>query len=447
MSAKIRNLQARKAEQIKATRAFNDATDASASAENRAWTDAESADYAALLASVEQTNQAIVREQALALEEAGMVAAVPGRSHVEIPAAAQIGVTENVAADPNRGFQSLGDFARAVAGAGMASRTGRALDQRLAPLAAAPGSFAGEGNGADGGIIVPPGFSSSIFTLSLGEDALLPLTDQMNIDGNTMLIPKDETTPWGTNGIRAYWQGEAGAGTAVKPVFGGMNLRLHKLLALAPVSDEMVQDTSALNSYLPMKVATSIRWKANEAILFGAGNGTPVGALAGGAVVTVAKDGSQATNTLSSTNLANMISRLPPGSFGKSIWLINNSVLPALFTMNQGNYPVYLPLGAGVGGLQNSPYGTLLGRPVVVSQHAKAFSSQGDVLLVDLSYYQSITKAEGMQSATSMHLYFDADAMAFRTTFRMDGQPKISAPISPANGSVTMSPFVQLGAR
>jgi hypothetical protein len=69
------------------------------------------------------------------------------------------------------------------------------------------------------------------------------------------------------------------------------------------------------------------------------------------------------------------------------------------------------------------------------------------VLLVDLSYYQAITKAEGIQTATSMHLYFDADAMAFRTTFRMDGQPKLAAPISPANGTKTLSPFVQLGAR
>lgn len=34
-----------------------------------------------------------------------------------------------------------------------------------------------------------------------------------------------------------------------------------------------------------------------------------------------------------------------------------------------------------------SPYGMLLGRPVFVSQHANTFSSAGDVLLADLSYY------------------------------------------------------------
>jgi len=121
--------------------------------------------------------------------------------------------------------------------------------------------------------------------------------------------------------------------------------------------------------------------------------------------------------------------------------------LPALFTLTLGNYPIYLPVGINVGGIQVSPYGSLLGRPVFVSQHANTFSGQGDVLLADLSYYQTITKAGGMQTATSMHLYFDADLTAFRTTFRMDGQSKLAAPISPAKGSASLSPFVQLGAR
>ncbi len=84
---------------------------------------------------------------------------------------------------------------------------------------------------------------------------------------------------------------------------------------------------------------------------------------------------------------------------------------------------------------------------MIVSQHANTFSSLGDVLLVDLSYYQTITKAGGMQTATSMHLYFDADMTAFRTTFRMDGQSKIAAPITPAKGTATLSPFIQLAAR
>jgi hypothetical protein len=197
----------------------------------------------------------------------------------------------------------------------------------------------------------------------------------------------------------------------------------------------LLDDANALTSYLPEKVAVSIRWKANESILFGAGNGIPLGCMNGGAIVTVAKESGQATQTLLTQNLAKMIARLPPGSFTNAVWIVNNDVLPALFTLTLGNYPIYLPVGQSVGGIQLSPYGTLLGRPVFVSQHANTFSSQGDVLLVDLSYYQTITKAGGMQTATSMHLYFDADLTAFRTTFRMDGQSKIHEPDRPGQGS------------
>jgi HK97 family phage major capsid protein len=331
-----------------------------------------------------------------------------------------------------------------------ADKPGQSIDARLLQGgigAAAPSNYGNEAVGQDGGFLVPPQFSQEIFRLSLGEDSLLPLTDNVEISGNSMAFPKDETTPWGTNGIRAYWQGEAASGTPTKPVLGLATLRLKKLMALVPTTDELLDDANALTSYLPEKVAVSIRWKANESILFGAGNGIPLGCMNGGAIVTVAKESGQPTQTLLTQNLAKMIARLPPGSFTNAVWIVNNDVLPALFTLTLGNYPIYLPVGQSVGGIQLSPYGTLLGRPVFVSQHANTFSSQGDVLLVDLSYYQTITKAGGMQTATSMHLYFDADLTAFRTTFRMDGQSKIQNPIAPAKGANALSPYIQLAAR
>lgn len=439
----VRVLQGKDTEAMVAMRTLSE----KAEAENRDFTPDEQASYDGLKATRVSLKSRIERQNELDLAEAGMAALPRQGTTVVVPAASTLQVTENVAADPQRGFKSFGDFAKAVRGASFASRSGMAMDSRLAPMAAAPSTFANEAAGSDGGILIPPGFSTNIFTLSLGEDALLPLTDNLEIEGNNMMIPKDETTPWGTNGIRAYWQAEANAGTQTKPVLSAMDLRLKKMLALVPVTDELAADTSALTAYLPMKVALSIRWKTNDAILFGAGGGIPTGALSGNAAVVQAKDSGQATLTLSASNLANMISRLPPGSYPRAVWIINNNVLPALFTMTLGNYPIYLPGGANVGGIQMNPYGSLLGRPIIVSQHAKSFTSQGDVTLMDLSYYQAITKAEGVQTATSMHLYFDADAMAFRTTFRMDGQPKIAAPISPANGSTTLSPFVQLAAR
>ena len=434
MSKQLREIQARKASLVKEARSITDI----AAGEDRDLNDEEVTSFDALRARIDAASTAIDREAALIAEEA------------RLATSAAIGpiVTDPRENDPLHGFANVGEFMVAVY---HAEKYGKAPDGRLliggGMNAAAPSSFANESAGQDGGFLVPPQFAQDIFKLSTGEDSLLPLTDNVEISGNSMAFPKDETTAWGNNGIRAYWQGEAAQATATKPVLGISTLRLKKLMALVPTTDELLEDANALSTYLPEKVALSIRWKTNESILFGAGAGLPMGCMSGGSVITVAKESGQATQTLNAQNLAKMISRLPSGSFGRAVWIINNDVLPALFTLTLGNYPIYLPNGLAVGGIQVSPYGTLLGRPVIVSQHANTFSSLGDVLLVDLSYYQTITKAGGMQTATSMHLYFDADMTAFRTTFRMDGQSKIAAPITPAKGTATLSPFIQLAAR
>ncbi len=447
MSKKLRELQARKsalvsdkAESLKQASVLLDA----AAAENRDLsTDEQAAFDKCRLEASGRTNE-IERIQAQIDVEQELIAA---QAQIGVQEAIGIIITENVESDPKRGFKSVGEFMQAVY---RAEKFGQTPDPRLLIGAAAPSTYSNEGAGQDGGFFVPPEFSKDIFTLSLGEDSLLPLTDEVEINGNSMAFPKDETTPWGTNGIRAFWQGEAATAVSTKLALGLATLRLKKLMALVPTTDELLEDANALASYLPGKIADSIRWKTNEAILFGAGAGVPIGCISSPAIVTVAKESGQSTATLLPANLAKMVSRLPAGSYNKAVWIINNDVLPALFTLTLGNYPIYLPCGCMTGsggGIQGNPYGILLGRPIVVSQHAASFSSQGDVILADLSYYQTITKAGGMQTATSMHLYFDADLTAFRTTFRMDGQPKIVAPINPAKGSSTLSPFIQLGSR
>lgn len=389
------------------------------------------------MAASQQLRAQITNLEALADAEAGMGTALDLGQQAQVT-----GTKTNVADDPKRGFKSFGEYAKAVrAGAG-----GRP-DERLLIGAAAPTTFSNESSGGDGGFAVPPEYSREIWNLSLMEDSLIPMTDNTPINGNSMVFPQDETTPWGTDGVRAYWAAEAVAATQTKVKMGVASLRLNKLMALMPITDELTEDAAALGAYLLDKGATSIRWKANEAIFQGTGAGQPQGLMNSAAMVEVAKEAGQAASTLDPKNLAKMIARLPPGSYGKSVWVIGPDSLPALFTLSLGNYPIYLPQGGGVPALQGSPYGSLLGRPVMVSQHAEAFSSAGDVQLHDLSYYRTITKAGGIETATSMHLFFDAGATAFRVTFRMDGAPKLKAAISQAKGSNTLSPFVRLGAR
>ena len=421
-SKALRDLQSKKAALVASARAISDLS----ASENRDLTEDESSRFDALSAQIIGVNASISREELLAAEEETVQVVA---SHVQ----------DRSDLDEKRGFNSFGEFAKAIQQAAVGHA---ATDKRL--LAAAPSTFGGESSGQDGGFLIPPEFSRTIFTLSQTEDSLLPMTDNIDIGGNSMVFPKDETTPWGTDGVRAYWQAEATLATATKPKLGTSILRLHKLMALVPLTDELVSDTNALDSYLPEKVAASIRWKTNESLLFGSGSGQPLGAFTGGAAIVQAKDSGQAASTVSLSNITNMISRLIPGCYPRSVWLITPDALPSLFGLTLGNYPIYLPINSGA---QGSPYGTLMGRPIMVTQHASAFSSQGDIALVDMSYMRAITKAGGIQTATSLHLYFDADATAFRATFRVDAQPKIVAPVAQAKASKTLSAFIQLAAR
>ena len=437
-SKKMRSLQAQKAEVVKQMRALSDA------AGENAFSAEDQAKYDGLKAKKASLEAAIDREAELVAEEAQL-----GRA--ELPDGAVV-ITERKEKDAKGGFASLGEFGRSV----VLAATGRAADRRLVFgdidergefKAAAPTTYGNELSGVDGGFLVPPQFASDIFTLSLGEDALLPYCDNIDLaTGNSMVFPKDETTPWGTDGIRMYWQAEAGAGTQTKPKLGTLSLRLHKVLGLVPVTDELMGDASALGTYLGKKLGIHLRWKVNEAIINGSGAGQPQGVTVSAANTVVAKDSGQATLTLSNLNVANMRSQLPPGSYGTAVWLIHPTVMGALLTLNNSGFPYFMPWGSPRGVLQQTPLDLLWGRPIIYSQHAAAFTSQGDVQLMDLQYYQTITKG-GPQMATSMHLYFDADAMAFRLTYRIDGKSKIAAAITQAKGSTKLSPFLQLAAR
>jgi HK97 family phage major capsid protein len=236
MSKNIRTLQAKKAATVEAARALL------AAAGDNDLTAEQQTQYDAAMATVASLNARIDRETQLAAEEAATDRVVAIRDD------AVISTRDNREDDSKHGFKSFGQYAQAVIAAGMG--TGRP-DERLFIGAAAPTTTANEASGADGGWMVPPDYSRELFRMSLMDDALLPYTANVNVESNSMVFPKTEQTPWGTNGVRAYWQAEAVAGTQTKPVLGTQALRLHKLLALTPLTDELVADTNALEGLVP----------------------------------------------------------------------------------------------------------------------------------------------------------------------------------------------------
>lgn len=435
----IKQLQALQAKRKEAVDAMAAITNAAAARDGAMLTDEERQQFDAHAASVATLDQDIGRARAA-------IEATRGGSAVEIPDHARISSSDNLRDSPTHGFRSFGEFAMACVNA---SAPDAQVDQRLLIGAAstAPGSYGNTSSGADGGYLVPPEFSTAIVENAYNEQmSFVPMTDNTPVQGNGMTFPVDETTPWGTAGIKAYWNDEAGAGQESKVKLDPAQLRLKKLTALVPLTEEMLSDATAISAYVSRKVPEAITFKTNEALWSGSGAGKPKGFYAAnGLLVSVAKEASQTADTIVAQNISKMRARMSSRSWRRAIWCINNDALPQLdnllYATGQTNAVMYNPNGGRFG------YGTLLGRDVMVTDFNETVGDKGDIVLVDWGMYRTITKAGGMETATSMHFWFDRGITAFRTTFRIDGQPSIAAPVTPNKGSNSLSPIVTLDAR
>lgn len=348
---------------------------------------------------------------------------------------------KNPADEKTFGFESFGAFARVVANA---SR-GLGGDVRLDRFKAASlSTYGSEGVGADGGFAVPPEYSAEIARLIGGQSSLYQLTDRQTTASNQVVIPVDQTSDWQTSGgIQAYWESEASAIAQSKPSFENRSVRLHKLAALVPVTDEMLEDAPGIDSYLRSKVPAKMDFKLSHAIVWGTGAGQPQGIQNAASLVSVAKESGQTADTINATNVLKMYARMPADGLANAVWLIHPDALPQLPLMTIGNFPAYVPPG----GMTGNVFGTLLGRPVIPHQVCETVGDLGDIMFVDFSKYLTVTKSTGVVAETSMHLWFDQNATAFRFTMRVAGQPWLSSTITQRDGSNAQSYYVTLAER
>lgn len=423
---------------------------ARADAEKRALTDEEEAEIEALTQDFEMLEAEIDRRQRLIAQNARL--ADPTGRKTEPDDAQNRGQRKpRVPAAPRNpddvgkgGFRSFGEFAMSVKNAVRAPVAG--IDPRL--ISNAPTTVGTEGVGEDGGFAVPPDFRREIMQKVMADESLLARTDQQTSGSNQVTIPVDETTSWqSSGGVQAYWEGENAQFTQSKPALDNVTVRLNKVTALVPVTSELLEDAPLMSSYLRRKVPEKIDFKVTNAIFDGTGAGQPKGILQSDALVSVAKESGQAADTIQFLNITKMWTRMYAPCRQRAVWLVNQDIESALMSMEfpstAGTFPVFLPAG----GLSQSPFSTLMGRPVIPTQAAKTLGDKGDIVLADLTQYLSVLKVGGLRQDVSMHLWFDYDTTAFRFILRMGGQAWWKAAISPLNGTNTLSCFVTLDER
>ena len=344
--------------------------------------------------------------------------------------------------DRSAGFKSAGHFAHEVMK--MAGNRGPSEVMQKWVTKTGPSSSMNEGSLADGGALVPPEYADRILEHVLSDVDILPRTDQYTLRGNTIEFPAHDNPDWEQDkGVSSSKTAEGGQKGQSIPELEMVGLKLRKETVIVPATDEMLEDASLLEQFITREGGRKIRWKVNNKLYRGNGVGEALGVINSPATLTQAASG--VSTSIQTNDIIKMFARMPEEYIAGAVWMYNRRLLDQLLTLKIGDTPVMMMPG----GMNERPYSSILGVPAISSEHCSAVNTVGDISLINWSQYITATKANALQTAMSIHLWFDYDVTAFRFVFRYDGQPWFKRPIPAGTGDAneTMSAFVTLGVR
>lgn len=347
----------------------------------------------------------------------------------------------------DRPFGSLGEQLLAIKDS---YSPGGRVDERL--FAAASGN--NQGVPSEGGFLVAPEFAPEIQDpLAADPNNLLAMTDNYPVTGESLTFNANGETSRATGsrfgGVQGYWIKEADQITKSKPKFREAKVEPQEMAVLLYATDKLLRNAPALAQWFSRAASEEIAFMCGDAIVNGSGVGKPLGLLNSGSLITVAKETSQANDTIQQENISKMWARLHPRARQNAIWLHNVDVEPQLDALSTVVKNV-----AGtenVGGYANKVFDserrTLKGRPLVASEFCGTLGDVGDLILADLGAYLTGTAVAGLLNAMSIHVRFEYAETCFRTMFALDGQPWLGSALTPYKGSNTLSTHIALAAR
>lgn len=341
-----------------------------------------------------------------------------------------------------RPFGSLGEQLVAVY---QAARNPHSIDPRLMAL-----NGAGESGTSGEGFLVQQEFTNETLGRMYNEGEVMSRVNRREIGPNANGIKVNvlketsrvDGSRWG--GIRMYWLGEGGSLTGTKPQYRRFAIDLEKLGGLYIPTDELLQDVTALESEVQDSFRREVTFAAENAVVNGDGAGKPIGILNAPAKIAVAKETGQAAATIVYANLLKMWARMWGGSRANAVWFYNQDCEPQLHQMALAVGTAALPAQF----VTFAPDGTLriFGKPAIPVEYCATLGTEGDIILTDLGEYRWIDKG-GVQAASSIHVYFSTDEMAYRFIYRCNGAPFWESALTPFKGSNTLSPIITLAVR
>jgi len=341
-------------------------------------------------------------------------------------------------------FNSLGEQLSAVI---RAATPGGSLDPRLLNA-----TGMSEGVNSDGGFLIQQDFTQMMVEDLFDNSLILSQCEQIPISSssNSIKVPGyDETSRASTRfgGVVIYHVGEGGTITKSKPKFRNVELNLHKLAGLCYLTEEMVQDAPAMESRISSAFTKAINFQVQDDIINGTGAGMALGVMNAGSLVTVAKETNQGAATILPENIVNMYSRRFAAETGNYAWYYNQDIEPQLFTMTLQGGTAGTPIFMPPGGLSDTPYARIMGRPAYAIEQCQTLGTAGDIIFGNFRDGYVTANKGGIRQDISIHVQFLTDEQTLRFILRFDGQPWRASALTPAKGSNTQSHFIVLADR
>jgi HK97 family phage major capsid protein len=245
-------------------------------------------------------------------------------------------------------------------------------------------------------------------------------------------------------GITGYRVAEGAEITASGPQkFYKYTLKPKEYAVVAYLTNEVLNDARLLEQELSSGAVAELAFMLDDDMFRGLGVAGAYGWTIHPSAITVSKETGQAADTITYKNILQMWKRRWPR--GRYTWFVNQDAEDQLDLMYQA---------AGTAGIAPRfvTYGEdsvmrIKGAPVVVTEFNSGIGDLGDIVLADWSQYKLATIG-GVDAASSMHVQFLTNQMAYRFIRRVDGQPTWQKELTPYKGTAnTMSPFIMLEAR
>lgn len=287
-----------------------------------------------------------------------------------------------------------------------------------------------ETTNADGGFAVAAQMATQIMAATQQKSLCYSKAKILNVSrGKSVKVPyiketTDEVT--GTNMIHAYWPGEGNQKTSTYPRIGQLDLPLHTLAILTPITEELIEDAGQLegflNGFVPLRMAQAI----DARMIYGDPASSMWGITSAGAVGVI---GVANADPITLANMVAYEKALAPANKATAEWYMGTEQYNELLDLIDDT-----KTNTGYTWEKDGLY--VFGHKVNVCEFL--VKNQYDLILGDFGEY--VVAQRSLQTVASLSFKFNLDEKWIKWTIRLNGA-SFGNKLTLVDGSI-VAPFV-----